>query len=86
MKATDDLRHDHELILRALSVLDAFASLAYEGKPAPAVETLELLSFFQKYADGYHHLKEEELLFPALEARGFPRQKMRPTYNACVTA
>jgi hemerythrin-like domain-containing protein len=74
MKATDDLRHDHDLILRALSVLDALAAQANEGRPAPAAETLELLSFFQRYADGFHHLKEEDLLFPALTARGFPQR------------
>lgn len=73
MNATQDLERDHTLIVRALDVLDALASRVESGDPAPLKQTMDLLSFFRDYADRYHHMKEEDHLFPALEARGMPR-------------
>lgn len=32
------------------------------------------LDFFRNFADGCHHMKEEEQLFPALEKAGVPRE------------
>ena len=35
---------------------------------------LEALDFFRHFADGCHHAKEENLLFPLLQERGMPAQ------------
>ena len=35
----------------------------------------QALDFFCNFADGCHHAKEEELLFPLLEARGVARER-----------
>jgi hemerythrin-like domain-containing protein len=68
MRATDLLMEEHLLIERALRML---LSLAERGKPGP--EIAAALSFLSEFADGHHHAKEEEILFPALEEAGFPR-------------
>ena len=36
---------------------------------------LQAIDFFQKFADRCHHGKEEHHLFPALEVRGFSRER-----------
>jgi hemerythrin-like domain-containing protein len=38
-----------------------------------AISAEAALDFFQTFADGCHHCKEENHLFPLMEARGFPR-------------
>ena len=65
MRATKLLMEEHEVILRALDVLEAYANRNQEAPPA-------LLEFFSDFADAHHHGKEEEILFPALEEAGFP--------------
>jgi hemerythrin-like domain-containing protein len=72
MKATAILVHEHEVIGRALAVLDSLAIRLAGGESVP-VETLEeLIEFFTVFADGCHHAKEEGILFPALKAAGVP--------------
>ena len=72
--ATDILRKEHDAILRMLAVAEVTAeSLEAESRVAP--ENLNgLLEFFRLFADRCHHGKEEDLLFPALERKGMPRQ------------
>lgn len=73
MRSIDRLRHEHDVILRALDVLDAAARRLEAGQPvAPDVFT-RLVDFFRTYADACHHIKEETVLFPKLEERGMPR-------------
>ena len=66
MRATQLLREEHEIILRGLHLLEVAARRRTE---APA----DLIAFFKGFADAHHHHKEEEILFPAMEAAGFPR-------------
>jgi len=68
MRATELLMEEHLLIERALRML---LQLAERGKPGP--EIASVLSFLSEFADGHHHAKEEQILFPALEEAGFPR-------------
>ena len=73
MKATQTLKHEHDVILQALALLEFLA--ARVGKnDLPATEDVgDLLEFFTVFADGCHHVKEEKILFPALEAAGLAR-------------
>jgi len=73
MKATDILRHEHELILRGVAVLERMASRAQAGTGVPAADADAIIEFIRKFADGCHHAKEEGVLFPAMEAAGMPR-------------
>jgi hemerythrin-like domain-containing protein len=74
VKATQILMHEHDAILRALAILAALAGRVEHGDLPPARDVEKLLEFFTGFADGCHHLKEETVLFPALEAAGVPRQ------------
>jgi hemerythrin-like domain-containing protein/uncharacterized protein (DUF2249 family) len=65
---TADLRHEHDLILRALAVMQRLVN-------APALDRQalgEVVEFLRTFADRCHHGKEEEHLFPVLAARGVP--------------
>ena len=43
------------------------------GETVPADELLGILDFLKTFADKCHHGKEEDILFPALESAGMPR-------------
>ena len=75
MRATQTLKHEHEVIVKALQVLDAVAARVAAGAVPPEPELGGLLEFFTVFADGCHHVKEERILFPALEAAGLPRDQ-----------
>jgi hemerythrin-like domain-containing protein len=70
--ATDNLRRDHDRILRVLDHVDACARRAAAGEGVSPAELLEVLEFLRVFADEHHHAKEEQLLFPALVAHGLP--------------
>ncbi len=72
--ATGALRHEHELILRAVTLLERLAPAVAAGAPGARPVLRHLAEFFQTFADRCHHAKEEQHLFPALERRGIPRQ------------
>jgi hemerythrin-like domain-containing protein len=67
------LMDEHQLILRALDALDAFAAgQAREGQDRE--ELGRFVRFIREFADARHHGKEEDILFEAMVAAGFPRQ------------
>lgn len=68
-KATDALKDDHETIKR---VLDALQKLM-KNSHAPSLDAwAKAIDFIRNFADKCHHLKEEKILFPALEEHGMP--------------
>jgi hemerythrin-like domain-containing protein len=73
MKATQALKHEHDVILQALAVLEKLATRVAGNDLPPAEDLSGLLEFFTVFADGCHHVKEETILFPALEAAGLTR-------------
>jgi hemerythrin-like domain-containing protein len=68
--ATADLRHEHEVILRALDVLERIAGRLAAGQPVSDATLGELVELLQTFADRCHHGKEEDQLFPAMRAKG----------------
>ncbi len=73
MRATDALRSDHEVIERALRVMER-AALRLEAGQALSPEVLSsAVDFLRHFADGCHHAKEEQALFPRLIERGLIR-------------
>ncbi len=69
--ATQTLRDEHVLILRALDVLEAALERATPLSPG---WWAQLLTWLRAFADQNHHAKEETGLFPALERAGVPRE------------
>lgn len=69
--ATEVLKQEHRVIE---NVLDALERLAKAAETSALAEWEKAIDFARNFADKCHHLKEENLLFPALEARGIPRE------------
>jgi hemerythrin-like domain-containing protein len=69
VSATALLSEEHRVIERLLVVIEKLTSL-------PLTESRDdwktALDVIRGFADGCHHLKEEKVLFPALEERGVP--------------
>jgi hemerythrin-like domain-containing protein len=74
MYATQELRDEHEGIKIALAVLDHLADEAEAGRAVSTDDIEQIVDFLKTFADRCHHGKEEDLLFPALEAVGIPRE------------
>lgn len=75
MTATEDLRHEHKIILKILEALKREAQ-ATAGTGQLNVEKLnKILDFFRVFVDRCHHGKEEEFLFPTMAKRGIPADK-----------
>jgi len=72
--ATQQLRDEHEGIKIMLRVLEVLADRAREGTGFDTGDAGKIIEFLRVFADTCHHGKEEEFLFPALEAAGIPRQ------------
>jgi hemerythrin-like domain-containing protein len=71
MKATDVLMEEHEVILRVIKALQKAVDSLPGGKVAPGI-FLDAADFIKGFADGFHHAKEEGVLFPAMIAAGIP--------------
>lgn len=74
MTATTALRSEHDHILAMIACLRAACAAAENGDQFDAETFQTGLEFIRHYADAWHHAKEEEHLFPALEAMGMPRE------------
>jgi len=73
MHPIDQLMSEHRLIESVLDAMDArLAGMTPASFPAGFFR--EALDFFANFADGYHHYKEEDALFPMLKTRGIPDQ------------
>jgi hemerythrin-like domain-containing protein len=68
------LRDEHEVILRVLAALEVQLDRISGGAPPDAEALRDTLEFLRGFADKCHHGKEEDLLFPALEVAGLPRE------------
>jgi len=73
MKPTDILKEEHRAIERMLNILDRAAGQLEKQEHVPLEVLDKAIMFIQRFADGCHHQKEESLLFPAMEQKGFPR-------------
>ena len=60
------LYDEHEMIVEATEVAKDAAALIGTDDARYASTVKHLMDFFRTYADGYHHHKEEEVLFPLM--------------------
>lgn len=74
MKATDILIVEHRIISKVLQCLERFARSIKEDREIDTDTAAEFLDFFKNFADGCHHAKEEDRLFPLMEQFGFPQE------------
>jgi hemerythrin-like domain-containing protein len=65
--ATQNLENDHVYILQLTEIMQAMSETRVNN-----IEHFELvINLIRKFADGIHHAKEEDLLFPKMEEKGF---------------
>jgi len=68
--ATQNLENDHVYILRLIDVMEKMVLNC-----ATDTAHLELVvNLINTYADGFHHAKEEQVLFPLLVQKGFSNE------------
>lgn len=74
MKATRQLRDEHEGIKVMLRIIENVCKQAESGERLMIEHFEGILEFLKVFVDKCHHAKEEEVLFPALEALGIPKE------------
>ena len=74
MKPTEVLKNEHRKIEQVLDCLEVMADRCESHQSFDADSARKAISFFRNYADSFHHMKEEDHLFPVLEKRGIPRE------------
>ena len=74
MQAYEILKSEHQVILQVLECLEKITREAIEKGALDQASAEEALDFFGNFADGCHHHKEEEHLFPMMEAHGCIRE------------
>jgi hemerythrin-like domain-containing protein len=68
------LKHEHRVIERALRAMEGMRARIASGREVPSEAISQLLDFISAFADGFHHHKEEEILFPALQRQGMAEE------------
>jgi hemerythrin-like domain-containing protein len=71
MKATANLENDHIHILKLTGVMESIL----ESKEPDTSLLDEILNLISNFADGLHHVKEEQHLFPKMVSKGFSYQQ-----------
>lgn len=72
MKAIEILVKEHDSILRMIEITKTI--LNNEDKTAIDIDHVEkIVDFIKNFADKYHHLKEEDVLFLEMEKQGLSR-------------
>ena len=72
MQVTQELKNEHQLILKYLDLIERYIEFSQTNKSENLLleKAPDFISFIQKFADTYHHAKEEDILFKFLQAPG----------------
>ncbi|MEM0373105.1 MAG: hemerythrin domain-containing protein [Sulfolobaceae archaeon] len=82
-KSIQSLREEHEVILRALDILNIIGNSKGIGREV-IDDIKKIVEFIKNFVDNCHHEKEEKVLFNFLERKGFvegPIQVMLYEHN-----
>ncbi|MFZ4726038.1 MAG: hemerythrin domain-containing protein, partial [Paludibacter sp.] len=71
MKAIEILVKEHDSILK---MIDVTQHLLADKSTVNIDHVEQIIDFVRNFADKYHHLKEEDVLFMELEKHGMPRE------------
>ena len=75
MRPTEVLMQEHRVIEVVLDCLEKMAEQSAAGVALDTASAKQAVDFFRTFADGCHHHKEEDCLFPLLESKGFSREQ-----------
>ncbi len=72
MQVTHELMNEHQLILKYLDLMERYIEFSQTNRDENLLleKAQDFISFIQRFADTYHHAKEEYILFRYLEAPG----------------
>ena len=68
--ATNNLENDHIYITRLMDVMDKMS----ETRSSSITDFEKVVILIKNYADGLHHAKEENLLFPMMISKGYSKE------------
>lgn len=74
MRPTKELKNEHIAIELMLDILDKVSDKLDSGEVVDINDLESIINFIKIFADKCHHHKEEDLLFPAMEKAGIPRE------------
>ena len=74
MISTEQLKNEHQAVLTALDILEKICQKLETAEKIDPEHQEEILEFIKIFVDKCHHGKEEDLLFPALEKVGTPKE------------
>lgn len=74
MDATNILSEEHRIIEQVLACLEEIGAACQRDGFLDSHSARQAIQFLRSFADGCHHGKEENFLFPLLEKRGLPAQ------------
>lgn len=72
MKATQQLKDEHEGIKLMLKIMEKISNELKNGKELNNDHFEKIIDFIKGFADKCHHGKEEDILFPAMVNHGIP--------------
>ncbi len=72
MQVTHELVREHQLFVKYLDLMERYIDFSKTDRHDNLLlnKAQDFLSFFQVFADNYHHAKEEDILFKYLQAPG----------------
>jgi hemerythrin-like domain-containing protein len=73
MKATQQLKDEHEGIKLMLNIMETISDGLNKGNELNIDHYEKILEFIKGFADKCHHGKEEDILFPALVDKGMAK-------------
>lgn len=74
MEPTRILTAEHRVIETVIACLERMVEETQKNRRLDKFAAEQAIDFIRNFADGCHHAKEEDRLFPAMEAKGVPRQ------------
>ncbi len=74
MSPIDELQDEHRAVKMTLAILARISAKLSRGETVAPDHLDQLLEFLTTFVDRCHHGKEEDVLFPALEKAGVPRE------------
>ena len=66
---TEELMQEHVLVLMVVEAMEREVAFVEESGRVHTDRVAQMLDFTRSFTDGFHHYKEEEVLFPVLEER-----------------
>jgi len=75
MRPIEVLMNEHRVIEQVIGCLEEMTNRCAAGQALDVTSASEAIDFFRVFADRCHHGKEEDLLFPAMEQKGFSREQ-----------